>query len=245
MTKLISEFLSELVQRKKLINFGSKLPNIELISIHIPKTAGTSFRNVLESVYGEKMVVRMDINKHKPPPKQLCEKDRVIHGHLRVPDLVKIYDININTPVITWMREPVDRLISNYFYLQKIYRDIISKETSNINFITRMEKSLMEYAHAEKNRMSYYLKGVCLRDLYFIGIKEYFSEDLADLACMMGWQKYKEYTYNTSKELNVNKTYVDKKTREEINKLNSIDVELYKEVLALRKIRQIKIRRDQ
>ena len=46
-------------EHKKISN------NIELVSIHIPKTAGTSFRNVLKSAYSRKSVVRFDIRRGK------------------------------------------------------------------------------------------------------------------------------------------------------------------------------------
>ena len=35
---------------------------VELVSLHIPKTCGTSFRNTLKAVYGIKSVKRLDIN---------------------------------------------------------------------------------------------------------------------------------------------------------------------------------------
>ncbi len=40
-------------------------PHLELISLHIPKTAGTSFRSNLVNVYGKKAVARFDILKGK------------------------------------------------------------------------------------------------------------------------------------------------------------------------------------
>jgi hypothetical protein len=74
---------------------------LELISIHIPKTAGTSFRNTLKTVYGEDHVARLDIelyDKHI----RLNELDyfesslpnhlKVIHGHFSyesVKDILK------------------------------------------------------------------------------------------------------------------------------------------------------------
>lgn len=48
-----------------LFRKSGKISNqLELVSLHIPKTAGTSFRNILKDVYGASHVARLDIRRN-------------------------------------------------------------------------------------------------------------------------------------------------------------------------------------
>jgi len=228
----------------KLSDIGRflKRDSLELVSIHIPKTAGTSFRNILKGVYGEERVIRVDItlpSEKTPysscpePPPVLPKGTKVIHGHFRFRDVAEKYKLRRDIPVITWVRNPVERVISNYFYLQKILRDIIREEKRSVNILSKMEKSLIEYARADinRNRISKFLEGLNLEDLLFVGIQEYFSEDLKYLAELLGWEGYEEYFHNTSIE---QKKPVPEDLRKEIEALNEEDMNIYRKALEMR-----------
>ncbi len=221
-------------------------PGIELLSIHIPKTAGTSFRNILKGVYGEQGVVRVDI----PIPdevqnKELCEvliprrlsrKARVLHGHFRYNDIRREYKLDSDVPVITWLRNPVDRVISNYFYLQKRLREIMKEKERRINILDRMQRSLMEFARLDvsRNRMTRFLDGRPLEEFLFVGLVEHFSEDLADLAGVLEWRDFEVLHQNSSR---VRCSGINEEERAEIRRLNSDDVALYGEAIRIRRAR--------
>jgi hypothetical protein len=219
--------------------------SLELVSIHIPKTAGTSFRNILKKVYGEDRVIRVDIELPSErmsyptcadPPTEIPRGTKVIHGHFRFVDVAKKYNIRSDVPIITWVRDPVERVISNYFYLQKILREIVNEKERRINVLSKMERSLIEYARAEinRNRMSRFLEGLSLERLFFVGVQEYFSEDLKYLAKLLEWDTYEEYFHNTTSEQKQN---VPKEVRKEIEMLNSEDMKIYELALKLREKR--------
>ena len=111
--------------------FAEGPAKVELVSIHIPKSAGTSFFASLKRAYGKESVARVDIPIRRNPsrrargaraPAVLPPSTRVVHGHFRPRDLPAAYGIGPEIPVITWMRDPVERVISNYFYLQMVRR---------------------------------------------------------------------------------------------------------------------------
>jgi hypothetical protein len=220
---------------------GSEAAALELISIHIPKTAGTSFRNTLKGVYGEQGVIRLDIglvrqevrineelygSSHLPPP------TRVVHGHFSYPLLQHNFNLPADIPVITWLRDPVERVISNYFYLAKRLAEELDEDRKGLNILKKMQRSLLEYARYEpsQNRMSKFLEGIELEALLFVGIQEDYDRSLARLAGLLEWQDYPVFHHNQTgqKDLGVS---VEERTI--IRGLNQQDVALYERALEL------------
>lgn len=222
---------------------------IELLSVHIPKTAGTSFRKTLTEVYGENAVLRVDL----PPKSQIDPEDpfdplkgkikkdvRVLHGHFNAKRLREFYPaIPTDVTMITWVRDPVDRVISNYYYLrQRIREEIEQNTTLNVGITNRMVKTLMEYAIQEvaRDRMAKFLEGTALEDFAFVGVQEQYTQDLRYLAKLLDWPDYTEFFHNVT----VNKyEEIDAATREEIRALNPRDWELYQTAVQMHAARQM------
>ena len=220
--------------------------DLELISIHIPKTAGTSFRHTLKKIYGQEAVVRLDIKVKGPTvlvneahyqERHLPPWTRVAHGHFNYPLLQQHFDLpDRNIPVITWARDPVERVISHYHYLSKRLAEELDESSKGLNILAKMQRSLMEYARTPKsrNRMAHFFKGISLEEFSFIGVQDYYSEDLNHLAKILEWDGFKEYQHNRT-----GKSYdeVTAQQIDEIRALNDEDVRIYEQVLALREKR--------
>jgi hypothetical protein len=213
----------------------------ELLSLHIPKTAGTSFRNILKTAYGENQVVRFDINEKgvvKMNEKIYDHKDlpsvKVIHGHFAYRDLQKKFKLPENVKLITWMRDPVQRVISNFYYLESRLMELLDEERNDLNILSKMQRTLLEYARAEinRNRQSKFLAEVNLSKFDFVGITEHFSEDILRLSKTLNWNRTPEVLHH-NKTLNTKKT-VEQDVIEEIRSLNMQDVNLYQEAVQIR-----------
>lgn len=215
---------------------------LELISLHIPKTAGTSFRNTLCEVYGTEEVVRLDIELESGETKvreqiytsgQLPSETKVIHGHFSWPLLDNRFSIDPNIPRITWLRDPVERVISNYYYLSKRLAEELEEEKKGINILKKMQRSLEEYARFEpnRNRMSKFLAGKNLEDFFFIGIVENYEVDLKVLAKRLAWPKQPVFHYNATGN---RKPIVPEDIQELIGSLNHEDITIYNKALELR-----------
>lgn len=217
---------------------------IEVISLHIPKTAGKSFYKVLQHVYGEKLdkrTRRKDYFPHKVNIKMLIntipDAVSVMHGHLLYRHVMNIKQIH-GSKVITWLRDPVDRVISNYYFLMQSIRKNSSKEHQHQD---KVDYTLLDYASEEsvRNRMTKYLEGIELEDLFFIGFLEYFNEDLLTLSKMLDWKVAIPNVHENSgssyrKNLTCATKTVTAEMRDEIRELNRSDVLLYEKALDLR-----------
>lgn len=224
--------------------FKNKLgAQIELLSVHIPKTAGTSFRKTLKEVYGEKAVIRVDL----PPKSQVDPEDpflplnkrlksdvRVLHGHYNAARIKEFYPgIPADVRMITWVRDPVNRVISNYYYLRQRIREEIDKSpTLNIGITNRMVKTLMEYAIQDvaRDRMSKFLAGTAVEDFIFVGVQEHYTEDLRYLAKLLEWKSFTEYHHNVTED---KYSEISDEIKAEIRALNQADWELYRHALEL------------
>lgn len=223
---------------------ASKIGNqLELLSFHIPKSAGTSFRNMLRDVYGASAVLRFDtplrgggkfrVEQQPFTGRALPNRVKVLHGHFAWPFLKNILELPTDIPKITWLRDPVERVVSNYFYLSKRLREILDEEGRGVNILSKMERSLTEYAQAplNQNRMSAFLNGLDLADFQFVGILERMEEDLPLLAKRMGWPVTETYEHNATGK---RKREITPEERAIIEQCNAEDIALYQRALELR-----------
>ena len=92
--------------------------NETLISIHIPKTGGTSLRKILRKWFGEKLFLHYFNEKDcSMPVKYEFASGICIHGHFNSRRGFGINDYYPQaTQFITFLRDPFDILISRFFY---------------------------------------------------------------------------------------------------------------------------------
>ncbi len=216
--------------------------NIELVSIHIPKTGGSSFYEVLKHVYGSSLdprTKRKDFFSNPALPEQsidLYQGKKAIHGHLHYSEVKHIVDRNKSVKLITWLRDPVERVISHYFFfINRIHEGKVKPQQNHkINF------TLLEFARLESSRnvICKFLKGVDLNDFYFIGHIEKFQADLRLLSEKMNWPfGIQPHHVNKRNALSAGekaktkfKTITDA-MRKEISELNREDTSLYNKSL--------------
>ena len=215
--------------------------DISLCSIHIPKSAGTSFRNILKSVYGRNGVVRLDINVSRKVQindkaftgSSLSSGVAVAHGHYSFRQFQQYFDESQDLKVITWLRHPVKRTISLYYYLmEQIHSQVIFTRRAE-RTMDRMTYSLLEFATKPENcnRMHRFLKGVKLTEMDFVGITEYFDEDIHHLAAIMNWPKVKSLAVNKTRKKGKD---IPDDVIEQIEAANQKDMEIYAEAMNLR-----------
>lgn len=214
--------------------------NIELVSLHIPKTAGTSFRSVFLDNVSERNFAKVDIfnsgrikvNDTYFTGSKLHRKVKAIHGHFPYVVLLDRFEIQETTQFITWVRNPVERVLSNYYFLRSVIQQRINEQQDE-NLFERIGKSLQEFVlHPEnQNVQSNFLQEAPLENFAFIGIQDKFESELDRLSNTMGW-KVKNNSHNITQNKR-NRAEHDADIIALIEKLNSKDIDLYNRVVEL------------
>ncbi len=152
-----------------------------IISIHIPKTGGTSFRNALEQVYGTGLWLNYgdDFSFDAVPPGTEC-----IHGHIPGDAYTHVFP---GHQVATLVRHPVQRVVSNYYHLLR------SRDPQHpAGHLLRRERfSLLDFAGDEsvRNEATRYIARREPEDFDFVGITERYEESLLLYAKTFGTRR--------------------------------------------------------
>lgn len=214
----------------------------ELVSIHIPKSAGTSFRLILQSVYGEESVRRLDIgkegavmrlDKEQRHYEDLPSELKVAHGHFTYNDFVTYFG-KPDVPIITWLRHPVERLISQYFFLRQQYLDQVIHTNNSIKIFNRLCRNLKEFAELpnHRNLQGRYLKGIEIEEFAFIGIVEDFDDELVRLGKTFNWKIPEPVHANKTRP--TMKEKIEPELYQYLLEINSEDMKLYQSVIERR-----------
>ena len=211
---------------------------LEIVSIHVPKCAGTTFLGVLRSVYGQERVYR-DYSDFPASGRSLMNTDftkwektkkredinnikrlgfNVVHGHF----INSKYNEFTGAKKVAWIRDPVDRIVSHYFHAKKRKDTIQLEEFIEDKYI--------------KDFMYLFLRTTNPDDFDFIGISEIFEQEVDRLAEMMGWNKKRYRTsvvqvQNRNAKVNYQNFKVPEHIMKKIVENNPLDFELYNRTL--------------
>jgi hypothetical protein len=155
-----------------------------MISIHVPKTGGESFRDVLEQVtdghlqrdYGDQPLApltlrhRFELARARP---HLEPGTRAVHGHFVA---TKYWRRFPGARYLIWMREPVERLASHYHY----WRRKPDRSNPTCRRLLEEDLSLVAFAALPELRdvQARLLGDVPVEALAFVGITERYDESI-------------------------------------------------------------------
>ena len=228
------------------------MTNHMLISVHMPKAAGTSCLYLFEEIYGgkllkdydDKILHRSKILKRKDALLSLLKnrlnfsrysKIDCIHGHFM--PLKYRFIFPKRTFFITWLRHPVQRLISHYYYWMR--ETSFSEDESLRRKVVHEKWSLERFCLSEELRDIYsrFLWGFPLRRFNFVGITEFFEEDMRSFSKEMFGSDLKIEPINLNPNRDEKIYAIDDALRKEIEIFHKKDMTLYEEALALRLLR--------
>jgi hypothetical protein len=196
---------------------------IEVLSIHIPKTGGSSFQKTLQQLYGEDSFQRLDFTVReaggRPNMKatnrtsqelldridsrgELPSDIRVLHGHFHYEDFTRFFELDSGTRVVTWLREPVRRIVSNYNYILSTFHRETELTPRSEQHFKRLVKSLLEFARHPRDVHLYadYLRGRDLSEYDFVGVMEAYEDELIRLGKILGVTEIPQFNVNQARQ---------------------------------------------
>lgn len=207
--------------------------------LHVPKTAGTSFRVMLQNQFDHSEIF---------PDEQMI---RQLGGYPRYPELTTSYSERLkeikllvghypliayellgpDTKVLSFFREPVQRILSflNYYkstdnrYLESTFEYIFDSEQHQI---ANLQVKLLSDGYGERGISRLEIAKKNLSKLDFIGISENFENSVLLAQKMFNWD------LKTIKKVNVTASKEDLPNEliEKIREMNSEDCVLYEEL---------------
>lgn len=221
---------------------------VQLISIHIPKTAGLSFAVTLREVYGKRAVTGLR-TWHVPGPKchdpnsrfytdwywfkvewdrrmtsTKVPRAKVIHGHAPACCFEGLFP---DAARVVWLRNPADMVLSSIFFKYQLDRRCARANTP----LEMMQNP------CGQNVLTLFTSGD-LSQFAFVGIVEHYEEDLYKLAQLLNWPAGRVHPHHGNitwykpewrRQLRRDRALVD-----ELKRLNAQDVKLYNEALRRR-----------
>lgn len=227
-----------------------------LISLHTPKSGGTSFKIFLETHYGNRLKldyndkpINTEIEERIKNAKNFNKKYKIylknyyklkgiecIHGHF----LPYKYKESLNddkTRFITWLRDPLERLASHYYYWKRAYRQGKSGELHQKVIEEEWDFKRFCFSNEMKNFYTQFLWEFPIENFNFIGLTEHFDEDCSFFAKeFLGEHNIIIPQSNINPE-NVKSYYKDKIMYNELKDFHSLDYKLYDFALNKRKQR--------
>ncbi|MGC1415667.1 MAG: hypothetical protein WA817_10315 [Candidatus Acidiferrum sp.] len=218
-----------------------------ILSIHVPKAAGNSFRQLLEIGFGKRLMkdygdwagfnVPEAIERCKTRTSamrsrrtELLEKYDVIHGHFVADKYLGLFP---NEQFVAFFRDPYQQALSHYFFLLRNPQ----REHLEEKMFHEAKMTLHDYLSwdAFHNQQSQYLGSVSLSDFAMVGISEEFYKSVACFNSHFGCDLRGESFLNVNPDTEGSVYTVDQDVRKAVEKYRAADVELYsraKEIFA-------------
>jgi hypothetical protein len=201
-----------------------------IVSVHVPKCAGTSFRHLVDRIYG----ATAWYNYGTIFSRDQCRLELVppgtafIHGHFIADSFDDIFP---ERTLITWVRDPVERVVSNYHHFLRSpdMRDDCCRA------LHEKKLNLREFADLDwmRNMGCRYLANKPVEDFKFAGIAERFAESM-QLYCRLFGFSDPDFLprVNTNPDRKRERYELSPEDRDYILERNMSDIGWYAEALA-------------
>jgi hypothetical protein len=167
-----------------------------IISVHIPKTAGTSFREDLIDVFGARVLADYgDFPEITTPEgrahderrraemlasvEEYAEKFDAIHGHFTARKYLNVFP---DSALVTLVRDPYQHAVSAYAHAD---RDEVGPHPGHLAF-KEQQMTVLDLVEAFPNHQSLYFSGITVDEFAMIGLTERYEQSVALFETIFG-----------------------------------------------------------
>jgi hypothetical protein len=183
-----------------------------LLSVHVPKAAGNSFRECLAAKYGDRMMgdygdwagfdvpeanerrARRTAAMRARGP-ELLEKYDVIHGHFVADKYLGLFP---STQYVAFFREPYQQALAHYYFLLRNPQ----RDHPEEKIFHEAKMSLPEYLEWEafRDHQSQYLGTIPIEEFTMVGLSAHFAQSLHMFAAIFDCDLGEERFFNVNGE---------------------------------------------
>ncbi len=205
--------------------------NKHILFIHIPKTAGTSFRIAAEEYFGKEntfydytllsdetskeiKTAIYDANDLYQLYSMISKsEDSFLSGHYSVEKYDRVYSaLNI----VSFVRNPIEQVISHFNH----YKNYHNYKKEFVDFMKEPRFRNTQHSMLHRRPLAYY---------GFLGLTEEYATSIEMFNALYGTELLPIYA-NTKSEGSLKIEDIDKKTQDQIKRLNSKDIKLYESI---------------
>jgi hypothetical protein len=217
-----------------------------LLSIHVPKAAGNSFREGLMYAYGDRLFrdygdwagfdtpeanARRDrrMGAMRERREELLEKYDAIHGHFIADKYVGLFP---EADFIALFRDPYQQAIAHYNFVRRNTKresDVNKEVHPEVALFNELNPTLLEYIEWPyyRDHQSQFLGSLSIDDLAFVGLSEEYDLSLELFKARFGRCPGPPRYANVNTE-NAERVYeVTSDVRQAVRKYRARDLELY------------------
>jgi hypothetical protein len=216
-----------------------------ILSLHVPKAAGNSFRELLQAEFKERMMAdygdwagfkvpeaiercRIRTLEMRSRRDELQKKYAIIHGHF-VAD--KYRGLFPREDVVAFFRDPFQQALSHYYFLLRNPQRAHLEE----KIFHEAKMTLHDYLSwdAFRDHQLQYLGSLSIDDLAMVGISEEFYRSVDIFNSLFGCNLLGESFFNVNPEYQGADYKIDPDIRNAVEKYRAGDLDLYRRVKEL------------
>ena len=206
----------------------------QTVFLHIPKTAGTLFMQYLLEIKSNPYYITW--NRIHASFKELLQRNDIdtfdmVTGHFGFEHVEKFKEVNPNIVLLTVLRHPVERLISEYRYQctekHPTYKEFRIKFPTFDSWLVTIQDNLQgERLVGKKNCQSDYYE-LLLNTYDFIASQDLFEVSMAIIHHKFNHKFKIKSKVNVTKNNTINQFKISDKTKLELASRHAIDIGVY------------------
>jgi hypothetical protein len=210
-----------------------------ILSIHIPKTAGTAFGELLHGAFGSRLLrdygdhvglntPEEDVRRAARIVKARARRDKllrdfdVIHGHYTADKYAGLFP---RANFVAFFREPYQQTLSQYEYILR-HPEI---DNPGVKLFHEIRPTRTEFVARGGNHQAIYLGAMDLGELAVVGLTEHYERGVALFEAVLGRKLPHEVARANANPNRAGEHYaVEPKLHRAVTQYRAADVEVYR-----------------